>query len=139
LHAQGFAGVGDPAVVGVEAEIGADRPGGVADVDARKGPGAQDAGALAPHVIEGGVHPLAGTVGVEVVQVGADLRVLLYKTLIPHFDHRIRRRGHDEIYRVIREGCHIGRRGKDDGVACFHCRKCISREAERAATARRSP
>ena len=94
-------------LVRIELEISIYRPSCVAYVDARDAAWFQDSVALFPHASQLTVHEFERSLSVAAVQCRADCGTHALKRIVPHFDHGVRRRGHNQLDALVGKPRHV--------------------------------
>jgi hypothetical protein len=97
---------GHRVAVGIQAELVVDLARRVAHVDARDAPRYEHSRHLGPDRGERVVHRLERCLPATGVEVVGDVGRQVGEHLVPHLDHRIRRRRHDQVDGLVRDGGH---------------------------------
>ncbi len=125
----------NPCVIGIEHEIGGERPGGIADVDADEPAGLQFFYHRVPYRVQHPVHGFKSPAAIALTQRFPDGRALAGKGFIPHGDHGIRRRGHHQVHALVLYFPHPAGISKIEAVGGLHgvpdcaCRQSVARHA----------
>jgi hypothetical protein len=112
-------------VVRIDPEATAETAGRVADHDRCDSSRREHALDFLPDRIEDVVHRLERALAVGLIERRRHPLGALGELLVPQFDHRIRRRRDDQLYRVVVDRRHLARVADVGSVAGLHRTECV--------------